>query len=298
MRALRLAVGKTGSLFRSHSKLWVPFLVTACAEAFLLLLVWLAPQPPFSHLFAPPIRYFFGERVLHYPTHLWFLFHAMKQTHLVTSTLLGAFMTGVACVMVAQTYHHVPLSLREALASQQVRYIRVVTIWLITWGIAKGLMAALVAMAPKSVWTLWGVLGLLILVQTLLVYAIPAAVYEGSAWWRAIVQGLREAARYPLSTLMVVFIPSAALACFSLIVTPNFVASWMEKTVPEIAVGFVGARLLVSMFADALMSVAVAHLWWTHRALQRSPLPAAEPVNSSRVARQPAALVEEGPVVA
>ncbi|MDP3703053.1 MAG: hypothetical protein Q8R78_01505, partial [Candidatus Omnitrophota bacterium] len=122
MRALASVVRQTLQLFGSQRKLWVPFLVVACVEVLFLGLIWLAPHPPFSKLLAPPIRYFFGDRVLHYPAHLWFLYHAMKHTHLVASTLVGAFMTGVACAMVRQAHEGTPLSLRNALVGGQARY--------------------------------------------------------------------------------------------------------------------------------------------------------------------------------
>lgn len=273
MKSFWLALRETGRLFSSQWRLWIPFLVTAIAEIVLLLLIWLAPQPPFSRLLAPPIRYVFGERVLHYPAHLWFLFQVMRHTHLVATTLLGAFMTGVACVMVAQTHHGVPLSLREALVSRQVRYGRVLVLWLITWGVAKGLMAALASAAPQSTRTVWVALAAAVFIQTVFVYAIPAAVYEGSAWWKAVGQGLRETARYPVSTLIAVAVPSALLIAFSLVVTPSAVAGWMDQAVPEVAVGFAGARLLVSTLTDVLMTIMVAHLWWAHRAPQLAAQP-------------------------
>ena len=121
MGALGSAFRQTAKLFGAHRKLWVPFLLVAVVQAIGLLLVWLAPQEPFSKLLAPPIRYFFSDRVLHYPTHLWFLFHVMRHTQLIASTLIGAFLSGVACVMVRQTYAGQP-SMRDALASRDARY--------------------------------------------------------------------------------------------------------------------------------------------------------------------------------
>lgn len=268
MKALWLTLRQTAQLARSQRKLWIPFLVVAFVELLFIGVIWLAPHPPFSKLLAPPIRYFFGERVLHYPAHPWFLYHAMKHTHLVASVLFGAFFTGIACAMVRQIHGGIPLSLRTALISKQVRYGAVTLLWLITWGLAKGMTEGLDRFAPKDAWVFWLGVGVILILQALLVYAIPAAVFEGSTWWKAVIQSVRETFRYPVTTGLVVIVPSAAVILFAVLAPSARVAQWMMQAAPEIALAFVAARLIVWTVADALITVAIAHLWWIHRAGQ------------------------------
>ena len=260
-------------MFGSQRKLWLPFLATAFIEALCILALWLAPHPPFSKLLAPPVRYFFTDRVLHYPWHLGFLYYAMKHIHVVASIGLGAFMSGIACAMVRQTYEGVPLSVRGALVSRQVKYGRVLLVWVITWGLAEGLIAGLIRFAPKAPWVLWVAVGLTVLLQLLLVNAIPAAVFERSPWWKALWRSVREAGRYPISTFVVVAIPSAAIIAFAFFASPVRVSNLMMTTsVPEIAVLFVVLRLTVWTMTDALMTVTIANLWWLHRQPQLAPI--------------------------
>ena len=178
MTVLWSVIQRTAKLFGSQTKLWVPFLLVAFVEALLLLAIWLAPQFPFSTVFAPPLRYFFGERVLHYPVHLWFIYESMPYTHLAAVTLIGAFMTGVACVMVRQTHEGAVLSLREALVGKQVRYGTVVILWAITWGAAKGITEFVGQHVKPSLGLAWGLIGATVILQALLIYAIPAAVFN------------------------------------------------------------------------------------------------------------------------
>jgi len=274
MKALVLTLRQLGELVRSQRKLWVPFLLAAAVEALLIGLIWLAPQPPFSRVLAPPIRYFFSDRVLHYPVHLWFLYHAMKHTHLMASTLAGAFLTGIACVMVRQVHEGKPLSLRDALAGRHVRYGRVMLLWVLSWGMAKGITAAFFHVTPHAAWVFWGGIVVSLLLQALLIYAIPAAVFEGSAWWKALWQSLREAIRYPFSTLIIVAVCGSLVILFALSAPPTRLAHWMVQTRPEIALLLVSARLIVWMLSDVLMTIAIAHLWWVHRA---APVAAASP---------------------
>ena len=275
MQILWLAIRYTARLFGTQRKLWMPFALVAIVEALFLALVWLAPQPPFSKLLAPPIRYFFSDRMLHYPTHLWFLYHIMKHAHFLTSTLVGAFLTGVACVMVRQTHEGAPVSLREALVSKQVRYGTVLLLWLLTWGIATGLVEVLVQYFPPNPSVFWGSIGFTLVLQALFIYMIPAAVFEGLSWWRAMFRGAREAIRYPFSTLAAVCLPSALAILFALGAPSDRVASWMTQTAPEIAIPLVAARLAVWIVVDALMTVMVAHLWWLHRASREAASPIA-----------------------
>lgn len=290
MQALWLTLRHTVKLVGTQRKLWLPFLVTAFVEALFVGVVWLAPQPPFSTLLAPPLRYVYGDHALHYPWHLWFLYHTMKHTHLAASIVVGAFMSGVACAMVGQTHQGQRLSLREALVTRRVRYGTLLMVWVVTWSLATGLGEAVASFAPKTPQVFWISVGLTLLLQAFVVYAIPAAVFHGASWWRALGQSVRETLRYPFSTLLVVAVPSAGIMLFALGCSSQQVASWITRTEPEIAVAFIAARLMVWTLADALLTVTSAHLWWVHRAMPQAAR--AQPVAPAVTARaNPAALV-------
>ena len=275
MSRLLAALRDTGKLFGAHWKLWVPFLVVALLEAAFLGLVWLAPHAPFSQLLAPPLRYFYSDRVLHYPAHLWFMFHVMKHTHVVALTLFGAFFSGIACVMVRQTHQGVPLSFRDALVGREVRYVTMVILWVIAWGLARGVAEAGSMLATPTVSSVIGVIGLTVVLQALLAYAIPAAVYEQAPWWKALGLSMREVMRHPGSTLVIVGVPSIIQLLFGTTINPQFVAKTMMHTQPEIALPFVAIRLVVWTVIDAVMTVSAAHLWLAHREAQ--PAAAAKP---------------------
>lgn len=264
---------QTAKLLGPHRKLWIPFLVTAVVEAVLLLGVWLAPHPPFAKVLAPPLRYFFGDRILHYPWHLWFLYHAMKHTHLIATTLVGAFMTGIACLMVRQAHAGEPLSMREALVGRRVRYGTVLFLWLLAWGLTNGALDAIARFSPKASWVIWAAVGSALVLQALLVYAIPAVVYEGSSWWKALLQAVHETLRHPFSTFVIVLLSSLPVILFAAVASESRVADEMLKTAPEWAVAFVAGRLAIWTITDTVMTVAIAHLWWFHRAPQVSAVP-------------------------
>ncbi len=265
MTAWQRTLRDTIRVFGSQRKLWAPFLFTAFGEALLISLVWLAPHPPASTLLAPLVRYAFGEGSLHYPRHLWLLYHVMAYTHIAATFLIGAYLSGVASIMVRQTHEGQPLSMRNAIVSGQVRYSTVLLVWLVSWLVANGAIEGVIRITPPGHKALWINVGAILLLQTLFAYPIPAAVFDGVPWWKALWRGMREAVRYPLSTLAVVAAPSALLIGFAWLLPEGRVARWMMRGMPEIAVGCVVARLAVMTVADALLTISVAHLWWCHR---------------------------------
>jgi hypothetical protein len=264
MRACLTSLKHVARLIGPERRLWLPFLLTATLEALLIGLVWLAPHAPFSTVLAPPIRYFFGDRILHYPLHLWFLYHAMKHTNAFAAIVFGAFMTGVASVMVGHIYQGQRVSFRLALMGGQVKYGRVLLIWVTTWAVAKGIINLLLSVAPRTSASLYIAIALSIILQALMVYAIPIAVYEQRTWWRALLASMRETLMHPLSTLVIVALPSLVVIAFALRFPPASLLQKMQRIAPEIALLFVGLRLVLWTIADAVMSVGVAHLWWAH----------------------------------
>ena len=290
MLTLQRMCRHTAQLLGSQRKLWLPFLLGAFVEALYLGLLWLAPQSPFSAVLAPPVRYVFGDRVLHYPEHLLFLYHAMKHTHLVTSILTGAFLTGIACAMVRQTHEGVKLSLRTALVSRQVRYGRVLLVWLVTWALVKSLAEGLAHVAPKTVSVFWWGIGSAVLLQALLVYAIPAAVFEDATWWKALLRSVQETAQHPLSTLAAIVIPCAMVIGLAIGAPDARVKYLMLQVTPEIAVAFIVGRLVVWTVADALLTVSVAHLWWIRRTPHRALEPGKVSPPAHRLSLRPRAL--------
>lgn len=202
--------------------------------------------------------------MLHYPAHLWFLYEAMKYTSLLTTLLFGAFMAGLACVMVRQAHAGQAVSFRAALLSRQARYGRLALVWGASWLVANLTVRAIALVAPASAVRLGLQVGLALIVQTLVAYAILLAVVDGAVWWSALARSARETLRYPLSSLATVTAALAGVIACSLIAAPYQVARWMAQTQPELALLFVVGRWLLWHGASALLVVAIAHLWCFH----------------------------------
>lgn len=261
MGKLLSAIRETGKLFTSQRRLWIPFLVVAVIELLVTFLVWIAPQEPFAKLLAPPIRYFFSDRVLHYPAHLWFLYHSMKHAQLVAMTLVGAYMTGLACLMVQQVHEKQPISLYQAIKSKRVKYGRVLIIWVIAWSLARALAEFLPVYLPKTHWLAATMLVVLIVFQALFLFAIPVAVLQGANWWRSLLRSLFLAIRYPFSSLTIVTICAIPLIFIGYFLSSESMAKVVFQTIPELVFVFIFIRLTIWTVADTFISIAAAHFW-------------------------------------
>ncbi|MBI2093507.1 MAG: hypothetical protein HYT88_02125 [Candidatus Omnitrophica bacterium] len=260
MRKTLQVITETFHTLVTKRRLWIPFVFIAILEAALAFLIWLSPHPPFSKVLAPPLRYFFSDRILHYPAHLWFLYHAMKHVHLVAAILAGAFLSGVACVMTQQAYQSKKISFRQALISNQVRFVTVTLVWILSWGLGK-LAIEMLGRLVHTTWVSWAMVAVALLLQALLVFAIPAVVFEKASWWKALLLSVQLALRRPLSALWIAIPPSALVIGFSVVASPIQVGRLMDRVVPEIVFAFITARLLVWAFADAFLTVSASYFW-------------------------------------
>ena len=252
-------------LFGSQYRLWAPFLLIAGFQVFLIGLVWLAPHAPYSTLLAPPIRYFSGDRVLHYPVHFWYLYHVMKQVYMVTNVVAGAYLSGLAALMVRQAHEGKAISIRDARMTGKARYFSLVALWIITWAIANGIFKGVGQIKLPYVFLVSINIGLAILLQALLAYPITVAVLEGLPWWKAFSRGIVEFFRYPAQTIGVVLVPSALLIAFAFFVNESRLFKWMMDTAtPEVSLVFVFARLIIVTVVDALITLGIAYLWLFH----------------------------------
>lgn len=256
-------------LIKHQKKLWLPFCFAAAIEAVLLFVIWLAPFPPFSVLLAPPIRHFSGDYLLHYPWHLWYLYHSMTNTHALTTLLAGAFLSGLAGLMVRQAHQKRAVSLRDAIISRQAKYPTLALVWLASWLATNGIFQAVKLFSLSGIAAFSINVLLAVLMQAVFIYPIFAAVFERLPWWKALWRGILEFFRHPWDTLLLTFPPSVALIGFAVIFNEGRVAKWMMGSgFPEMVFVFLLMRLLMVTAVDAVMTVGAAFLWCRHHEKQ------------------------------
>ncbi len=205
LRALRRRVGVR------------PLLVYAAVQLVVLVMLALFAYPPFVSFVMPLIRWRLGESAMHYPGSFLALRAIFGQVDMVLTVVLGGFVTGAA-VWLFSVYHgggEDPPATGFRVAAKS--YIPILVIALIGLAIAQ-----IVTRVPM---TLWGYLaderpmrfrllrmatiGMVMVVQSLLVYAIPYVILGGRRVWSALGASLSLAARNPVTTFLIVAVPAA-----------------------------------------------------------------------------------------
>jgi membrane-anchored glycerophosphoryl diester phosphodiesterase (GDPDase) len=150
------------------------------------------------------------------------------------------------------------------------RYLRLVVIWGITLGIALGLVR-LVRYAgylwPLRELVVWGEVAVSVLVQMLLVFALPSVVIENKKVTVSLARSLQLLRRYPLTVLLLVGIPNLLLAPF--LYLQSRIPTLMQRYFPETALCVMAAYVAVIVLADFLITASSALLLLMHREAER-----------------------------
>jgi len=194
-----------------------PFLIYAGVQVLLLLMV-LGFTLPVLRSFVPGLlEWRFGEQALHYPNTLLALRGALGQADLVLSVLLGAFVMAAAARLFSSYYSGERARASSGYAAARANYLPALAITLIV-----AVVSQLLVRAPMAAWgdladsspmrfrlLRAALIGAVIVVQTLFVYAIAALVIDGKKLGEAMGTTLSLAFRNPVTSLLIVGVPAA-----------------------------------------------------------------------------------------
>ena len=110
---------------------YLPFLIFAVLETFSLIVLNFAPCQPLVAVFGPPIKTFFSERYLHYPTYFLLLPKLSALSRMVLSVIFGSFLTGAAINIIFDLYHKKHVKLGNSLKSASKKYAALFLIYLL-----------------------------------------------------------------------------------------------------------------------------------------------------------------------
>jgi hypothetical protein len=262
---------------RNQPKLFIPYLCFAMVELAVLFLLYVAPRHPFNVVLAPPIRAFFGEAFLHYPTNFLLLPKLSSLSRNFLSCILGALMTGFAVHMVSDAYNQKTIRLAVSLKAAFKKYISLFTIVLVITGLFFGFLK-LVEMGfanfafLKSHARLGSVviavnILVVLLVQGFFAYAIPLLMLEDSKLFVALGRSVVLFFKLFIPTVVLIGLP--LLTYIPVIVLQYNTPLLISKVFPE-AVLYVCiiAAILNSFVIDMLITVSTTVLFLQNRDLK------------------------------
>lgn len=261
--------GMTFRLFKQNPKVLIPFLIVGLFDVFILILIYLAPRPPLSALLAPPIKVFWGERFLHYPSNLLLIPRLFNYGHIISTAFIGVLMTGTAIGMLKQASGGgiKPNILLNLIKSLRL-YLRLLIIWLVMFGLAtlafRGLPAIFQLKQPAALQLAFYASFLIsILMQSIFIYAMPAVIIEERKIWPAIKRSMSISRGTFLPTFFLLALPM--LFYIPLLMLQGKLPNLMNRLFPEIVLVILGLSIIVSVITDCLVTCSTAILFLNKR---------------------------------
>ncbi|MFH1996485.1 MAG: hypothetical protein ABIJ27_05745 [Candidatus Omnitrophota bacterium] len=253
---------KTFDIIKKYPQILTPFIAVGIIEFLALYILFLAPQRPVSILLAPPIKAFFGERFLHYPYNMSLLPKLMYYAHILISASIGILMTGTALGMIKDAHEKKAPKFLRSFAAALRRCLTLLGAWIVMFGLLFLVKKGTALVTPETGATL--TLSCLsyiaaVLSQVIFIYTMPAIMYEKKGLFAALKRGLQFFVRFPVPSLMVVFLP--ALLYIPVIISNFKIPMMLKAPFPEIIVYLLSAGILTTVVIDILITASSALLF-------------------------------------
>lgn len=271
---------KTWEVFQAKPIIVLPFFITGIADTLLLTLLYLAPRPPLSAILAPPIRVFWGEQYLHYPTNFGLLPTLFYYGHVGVVAFVGVFMTALAIQWIKAACERRKICLARSFLTAGQCYLTLLLVFLLMYGVGNlALKLSAQGLALKGVSQLlnglhlgkagvdllilvWSfVLG--ILVQSLFVYAFPAAAIEGKRMFKALKRNFQFFRKYGLLTIGLVALPT--LLYISVVVLRLHLPQLIKFFAPEMVLVVLGVGIVMTFLIDVIATSSTTVLFLMKR---------------------------------
>lgn len=116
---------------KNQPSLLIPFFIFATIELVALFIIFIAPRQPFIKIFGPPIRTFWGERFLHYPSNFLLLPKLVSLSRMFLSIVFGSLLSGMAISVVSDIYGNKRIKLTQSFNTALKKYISLFAVVLI-----------------------------------------------------------------------------------------------------------------------------------------------------------------------
>ncbi|MFH0774123.1 MAG: hypothetical protein V2A53_01315 [bacterium] len=265
-------------MLKKHPLIILPYIFLSLIEATLLILLYLAPQPPVSTFLAPPIKAFFGEAYLHYPSNLLILPALFDYSLLFLTIIFGVMINGMVVGMVSDAHEKKGLYLFANLAKAIKKYPALILLSLfmaisayIIFIIPKMLILGFYTHQMETIFHLsqWRVLQIalgtsfffFLILDLLFAYSIPVVIIENRGIFSAIKRSFSVNRGILFSTFFLVLIPTI-FNCIILLLKLK-ILFFMEMTFPEIVLFILGSSIFIKIFTEYLRvsSIATIFLW-------------------------------------
>ena len=265
-----MVAGRTAHFIRRHPVILTPFAGLALIYSGILAAAFLAPQPPFSVVFSPLIRAFWGEQFLHYPVNLMLLPRLFDYGKCAADLFLGITMTGIAVSLILQAHEGVAPDWWTGIQRAGRRYLRLIGVWSLT--LACALLAVKLAsftsfLTGSRKFVFAAELLSAAAVQMVFVFAVPAIIIENRKITVSVARSVALLKRYPFATAALVVIPNLLL--FPVLYIEGNPVNIVERMLPEAVLYLLSFRIAAVIAADCAITAASTVLLLAHREYEK-----------------------------
>lgn len=261
----------TFKMLGRYPRLLIPFFITAIFEGLVLAVLFYSPRPPFSIVFVPPVKAFFGERFLHYPNNFLVLPQLFYYGQVLATMTVGVVMFGMAMGMVYQANTEgEKVKIAGNINRSIRRYVTLAGVWLVTFIISliilrgprflvvKFLQPTAFAKVLLQVLFYAGIV-LVFLVEAFFIYAYPAIIIERRKFLGAIKRSFDISRSVFLTTIILIITPR--ILDVAIMVFKQHLVGLMNLTLPEITLVILAASVVVTFITDSLVFLTTANLF-------------------------------------
>ncbi|HTL48453.1 MAG TPA: hypothetical protein VL688_10395 [Verrucomicrobiae bacterium] len=208
------------------------FLFLAVAEALALTTLFLAHSAPFSKIFAPIIRRFWGDRFLHYPDNFLLLPKLYGYANAAILTVVGLLVSGITIKLIEAAVLHTGVSTLTAAQSSFQKYFGLLAVWIPAFLIMRYGTSFLMPHIPHSLPAEFMVILLMfVVIQAITAFLFTAVMTSKNGFFKALVEGFGTLKEQGGVLIGAIFIPCVIGVALSFLksTAPSFVRFYPES---------------------------------------------------------------------
>ena len=257
-------------------KIMYPFLILAVLDVIGMIAIFLFEQPPLDRFLGPIVVRFYGRQFLHYPFNLLLLSQLFQYLQIVTSIIIGTFMSGLTISGVQQYFQTGEISYKVAMKKAVFKYINLIIITLAVfflisycYDLEKRALLKILSKGPSflgiqaSDWTMLALIFAVIfisgIIQSLFVLAQPAIMLDNKNFILAAFRSIYYAASNSFAASMLVIVPLLFFLPVTLV--KNNLMPLIKRTAPEIVFVIIVLGILITMMVNVMITISSTRLY-------------------------------------
>ncbi|MFH1855954.1 MAG: hypothetical protein ABH836_01840 [Candidatus Omnitrophota bacterium] len=269
----------TFKTLREYPRISVPFVFSALAEVFFLIILYYAPRYPFSAILAPPIKTFVGEAYLHYPLNFILLPRLFYFAKVFVWFTMGICAWAVSSNMVSQVQEgrflpSIAGSFNRVIRRYPALFLFALSIFILSLVIFKlpqFLVMKLYFLPRGKYFTLQSFsfisFFITIAVEALLIYIVPSIIIERQSFFGALKRTWALSKEIYMPTLAIILIPR--LLEMGVFFLKQKLPLIMTKTFPEITLWVLGADIVVSFLTNLIVITLITDLFLIKQGVEK-----------------------------